>query len=178
MTTKKCNFDCSHPYTTSIAVYEVSPSFAYAVFRIKSSGEIAENYKLWREMNNNRHFAIGEGKPRVSVCYVKACLTAHFPGTFCTNCLDLTNVLKKKDSNLASFVGKWWMYVAHARYLLIGNVLVWSITMLHVELDRQLSSSWITLQTTSCSCFHRSVDISKTIFHNFQSLLATVCSNQ
>ena len=59
------------------------------------------------------------------------------------------------------------MYVAHARYLLIGNVLVWSITMLHVELDRQLSSSWITLQTISCSCFHRSVDISKTIFHNF-----------
>ena len=96
MTTKKCNFDCSHPYTTSIAVYEVSPSFAYAVFRIKSSGEIAENYKLWREMNNNRHFAIGEGKPQVSACYVKACLTAHFPGTFCTNCLDLTNVLKKK----------------------------------------------------------------------------------
>ena len=70
------------------------------------------------------------------------------------------------------------MYVAHARYLLIGNVLVWSITMLHVELDRQLSSSWITLQTISCSCFHRSVNISKKIFHNFQSLLATVCSNQ
>ena len=45
-----------------------------------------------------------------------------------------------------------WMCVAHARYLLIGNVLVWSITMLHVELDRQLSSSWITLQTISCSC--------------------------
>ena len=69
------------------------------------------------------------------------------------------------------------MYVAHSRYLLIGNVLVWSITMLHVELDRQLSSSWITLQTISCSCFQRSVDISKTIFHHFQSLLATVCSN-
>ena len=107
-------------------------------------------------MNNTCHFAIGEGKPRVSACHVKACLTAHFPGTFCTNCLDLTNVLKKKDS----------------------NVLVWSITMLHVELDRQLSSSWITLQTISCSCFHRSVDISKKNFHNFQSLLATVCSNQ
>ena len=151
MTTKKCNFDCSHPYTTSIAVYEVSPSFAYAVFRIKSSGEIAENYKLWREMNNNCHFAIGEGKPRVSACHVKACLTAHFPGTFCTKWPWFDKRLEKKDSNLASFVGKWWMYVAHARYLLIGNVLVWSITMLHVELDRQLSSSWITLQTISCS---------------------------
>ena len=104
--------------------------------------------------------------------------SAHFPGTFCTNNLDLTNVLKEKDSNLASFVGKWWMYVAHARYLLIGNFLVWSITMLHVELDRQLSSSWINLQTIACSCFHRSVDISKKFFHNFQSLLATVCSNQ
>ena len=72
MIAKKHNFDCSHPYTTSITVYDVSPSFAYAVFRIKSSGEIAENYKLWIEMNNNCHFAIGEGKPRVSAYHVNS----------------------------------------------------------------------------------------------------------
>ena len=42
---------------------------SHTLFRIKSSGEIAENYKLWREMKQSLyHFAIGEGKPWVSAC--------------------------------------------------------------------------------------------------------------
>ena len=41
------------PHITSIAVCDDSPSFAYTVVRIESSGRIAENLKLRRETNNN-----------------------------------------------------------------------------------------------------------------------------
>ena len=74
------------PHITSIAVYDDSPSFAYTVVRIESSGRIAENLKLRRETKNNCHFAIGE--LQVSACHVKACLTADSPGMLWTNVVE------------------------------------------------------------------------------------------
>ena len=118
-------------HITSIAVYDDSPSFAYTVVRIESSGRIAENLKLRRETNNNCVILQLESfkyqlamlkhvyQPIPQECFGQMLLKSN------QFRLCLTNISMKRERNLTSFCGEMMDMRCSFEMLVNWQLLVW-----------------------------------------------------